>query len=769
MQRWRVTISGNMTEFIPTVIPELIPQAPSFADQGLPESDDCVIFEEESSGGASGPITESWCVLVVDDDPEVHTATRFALSSIIILDRPLRLLHAYSAETARTLLSKESKVAVVLLDVVMESNDAGLTLVRAIRDELILLDVRIILRTGQPGYAPELEVIGRYDINDYKTKAELTHARLITALTAAIRGYRQIVALNESRRGLEMIIQASADLLTRRGIGHFAEGILTQIAALLSVESDGLICVEDNVAGEIPRVVAAAGSYKKSVGCELDQLQDKSISAVLRQAFEQSNNVFEERCSVFFFGSKQGQRLAAYVSTCRSLEQHEKDLLRIYCQNIALAKDNLNLIDRLHQLAYIDPLSQLPNRAAFIESIENVIAAGVCEDIVVIVDVDHFAATAETIGYQDANRLLLQIGRRLREQLPDCMEIARVSGDAFGILGPAGGLAAGRFAEVFEDPIDLGGLALTVGVTSGRIALSGHGKSRGEDIIRSAHLALKRAKEQRRGSDQEFTPALAEGLRQRSNLMQDLRRAIRDREFFLVYQPQVDLLSGRTVGVEALIRWKPNDGDYVSPDRFIDIAENSGLIIPIGDFVMRKACQQLVALREAGNTALRMAVNVSVAQWLDRGFPDMVESILKEHGLPPHTLELEITESVAMQGAGPVREVMLRLRELGLQMALDDFGTGFSSLSYLQLLPLHRLKIDRAFIGGMDKSKPNQILAETVVRLGQNLDLRVIAEGVETEAQAELLRHFGCHEAQGFHYARPMAGHELLEWLGQHQ
>jgi diguanylate cyclase (GGDEF)-like protein len=733
----------------------------------LVDQDDILEFKDEGHAAATPLVKTSWTILVVDDDEDVHAATRFALLSANIFERSLNILHAHSAAEAQSILQKEKNIAVILLDVVMESNDAGLLLVKSIREDLNLQDVRIILRTGQPGYAPELEVINRYDINDYKTKAELTQTRLLTTLTAAIRSYRQIVAINESRRGLEMIIQAGADLLTRRGINHFAEGILTQVAALLSLPPEGMIVAENKSTGQSTKIVAAAGRFSLSIGLCVDELQDDSIRTILHEAFERGENIYGEDASVLFFGSATGQRVAAYIATHRSVEAHEKNLLRIFCQNIALASDNVSLVDRLHQLAYIDPLSQLPNRMGFIEIIEQLLAAGEENQAVAVLDIDHFSATSETIGYRDANKLLTQIGRRLRERLPAAVKIARVSGDAFALIGTANDLEATKLSAIFDEQIDVGGMALTLSATTGRVTLSTLVDSHGEDVLRSAFIALKRAKEQRRGSDYEFTPALAEKLRHRTSLLQDMREAIRNNEFSLVFQPQVDLVTEKPIGVEALIRWKKKNGDYVSPDRFIDVAEHSGVIVQLGEFVMDMACKELALLRNQGYTNLRMAINVSMMQWIDRGFPELVESMLQKYELPPQMVELEITESVAMQGAGPVQEVMLRLRKIGLQMALDDFGTGFSSLSYLQQLPVHRLKIDRAFVGGMEESNRNATLAETVIRLGQNLGLSVIAEGVENVSQANLLRTLGCQEAQGYYYARPMPSADLMSWLSK--
>lgn len=729
---------------------------------------DELLFLDENESATLRASQASWTVLIVDDDEDVHSSTAFALKDARIFDRRITILNAYSAAEARELLAHRPDVAVILLDVVMESKDAGLTLARAIREEMQLHDLRIILRTGQPGYAPEVEVITAYDINDYKTKSELTQTRLLTAMIAALRSYRQILALNDSRRGLEMIIRASADLMTRRGLDHFSQGIITQLAALLSVPAEGLICVIDRENGE-PHVIAAAGPLTSFIGSELRSLDDSRARELIYSAFKERDNLFEPEASVLFLGAQNDLQMAAYVATHRKLERHEQYLLRVFCQNIALANDNLSLIDRLHRLAYQDPLSQLPNRASFVEAITQALQSGGSDPVLIALDIDHFGATNETIGFRDGNQLLMQTGIRLRANLPPEVVVARIGGDTFGLLGDGSALSGSAIRELFSRPIDLSGLSLSVSLSSGRVALNSLESREGEDALRAAFIALKRAKENRRGSEHEFTPALSNHLRDRTTLLQGMRQAIEAQEFFLVYQPQIDLPSGRVVGVEALIRWRRKSGDFISPDRFIDIAETSGLIIVLGEFVMGMACLQLAQLRQAGYNNLRMAINVSMVQWLDSAFIPMVETMLAEHQLPPHLVELEITESVAMQGAEPVRNIMQRLKSLGVQMALDDFGTGFSSLSYLQQLPVDRLKVDKSFVSAMETMAPSRALVETVLRLGQNLGLQIIAEGIETEGQAELLTGMGCHEGQGYLYAKPMPAAQLLEWLAARQ
>jgi EAL domain-containing protein (putative c-di-GMP-specific phosphodiesterase class I) len=237
-------------------------------------------------------------------------------------------------------------------------------------------------------------------------------------------------------------------------------------------------------------------------------------------------------------------------------------------------------------------------------------------------------------------------------------------------------------------------------------------------------------------------------------------------ELFLAYQPQIDLATRRPFGVEALLRWRTEDGRLIPPDRFIPIAEYSGLIIDIGEWVMRNACEELVRLRAAGYCDLTMSVNVSQVQFRHPHFLDMVRRALDESGVPPQFMELEITESMAMEEPDLLTEILAQVKRTGVSIAVDDFGTGFSSLSHLQRLQVDRLKIDRTFVSEITGASRGSSIAEMVIQLGHNLGLSIIAEGVEDERQAQILLGLGCPLAQGFLFSRPLAPDALLEWLG---
>jgi EAL domain-containing protein (putative c-di-GMP-specific phosphodiesterase class I) len=285
------------------------------------------------------------------------------------------------------------------------------------------------------------------------------------------------------------------------------------------------------------------------------------------------------------------------------------------------------------------------------------------------------------------------------------------------------------------------------------------------DALKDANIALKRAKKTRRGGFVMFSSEMGSDIRERVRLLQHLRQAVESERLFIVYQPQVNLVTGQLVGMEALIRWRNEDGTFVPPDRFIPLAEASGMIVAIGDWVLRMACHELVRIQALGYPDLRISVNVSQVQFRHPEFLEKLSAALLDTGIKSKHLELEITESVAMEDADFMLETLHMVRDMGISIAIDDFGTGYSSLSQLRQLPIDRLKIDRAFVSELSQQVSGGHIASMVIELGRNLNLTVIAEGIEEERQAQTLRELGCHEGQGYLYSRPLTSIELREWL----
>lgn len=726
--------------------------------------DEFLTFLDDHVPDAGIGVSPVWRILIVDDNSDVHQATEFALTGMAVLGRQLQFLHAYSAVDAKRVLNEERDIAVILLDVVMESQDAGLALVHVIRKELSLTEVRIILRTGQPGSAPELNAIRDYDINDYKTKSELTRTGLYTVITAGIRSYEQIHTINASRRGLDMVVRASGQLMARQGLREFAAGVITQICALLGLPLGGLVCVQETGCSALPRVIAVSGGFDHAIGEPIDQIDDQVVIDAVLDAFEQRISIFAAQNIVLYFARESGQSMAVYLETANLPDEIDRKLLDIFCSNIAIGLDNAVLYASLHDHAFIDSLLQIPNRLTMVGEVDRILNAKSLESAVALVDISGFSELNDALGHHYGDKLLGGVFSRLREAFPPEVIIGRISGDVFGVLGQSGLVTGSVLRNLFNKPVIVEEVEHPISVVVG-LAILSEIDGDGGDAVKSANIALNRAKRSQTKEACYFTREMEFETRSRVRLLQDLHIAFDHKRLFVVYQPQVRCSDAQVVGAEALLRWRTEDGNFVPPDQFIPIAESSGLIIALGEWVLMTACNEQKRLANQGVANLRMAVNVSVVQFRHPTFLKIVDRVLAVSGIDPKMLELEITESVAMLEADFMLSMLTQLKARGITVAVDDFGTGFSSLSYLEKLDVDRLKIDRSFVSQMMETTSGHRIVEMIVRLGQSLDLAVIAEGVETEAQATMLCKLGCHEAQGYLYGRPMISDDFEIWL----
>lgn len=730
-------------------------------------STDLVQFLDEDPTSAAPETTESraWRILIIDDDVDVHQATLFALDGLSLFGRKLEFLHAHSATEARALLHREADLALILLDVVMETPGAGLDLVDLIRTNPALKNSRIVLRTGQPGYAPEHETILRYDINDYKTKSELTHSKLLTTVTTALRSYEQLCTIEAGRVGLELIVRASGNLIESQGIQNFAAGVMTQLAALLGTAPEGLVCAQGEPGKASYTVLAAAGQFSSLVNKPVHDIGDPQVRALLLQVLASGQSHHGTHETVLYFGQKDGIDMAAYVGTPVTPKDLDYQLLRVFSTNMSACLRNLGLLRRLHTDAYVDPLLRLPNRTRFIDDMAKRLRQGQPGCTLALIDIDDFASVNDLMGHGYGDELLRAFAQQIGQQMGHEVVLARVSSNTFGLLGASEWLSPARITESVAPPVTVFGQPHRVSVTCGLATLD-ESISSGADWLKNASIALKQAKRSSRGGHMFFTPNMAAQSRSRAKLLSDLHTAFGQGKLFMAYQPQVDLHSGALIGMEALLRWRRDDGSLVPPDQFIPIAEQSGLIVSLGDWVLQTACHDMQTLKTEGLQHCHMAVNVSVVQFQSPGFYERVVAALAQSGLQAHELELEITESVAMLGSEMVASMLSRLRQAGLAVAIDDFGTGYSSLSYLEKLPLDRIKIDRAFVNQMGQRSGPRI-AEMITQLGHKLGLRVLAEGIEDASAWQALRDMGCHEGQGFFMARPMDLAALRAWLAQ--
>ncbi|SHJ84335.1 PAS domain S-box-containing protein/diguanylate cyclase (GGDEF) domain-containing protein [Malonomonas rubra DSM 5091] len=440
---------------------------------------------------------------------------------------------------------------------------------------------------------------------------------------------------------------------------------------------------------------------------------------------------------------------------------------------LSMEKDIAERDDQLEFLTHHDPLTNLPNRLRANDRLRHAMdksRRSATQIALLFLDLDRFKNFNDSLGHASGDEILCEVAERLRKQVRESDTIARLGGDEFLVileeLKDAVGAAtlAQKIQGALTEPIRIGGQDLPLTVSIGISTYPGDA-SNAEELLKCAEVAMYRAKEQGRNSYQFYTPDMNAHSHERLLLEADLRKALEQNQLVLHYQPQYELASGRVVGVEALVRWQHPEKGLISPNDFIPLAEETGLIVPLGEWVLKTACQQAVSWQSGGLIDLKIAVNVSARQFRQSGFLDSVNRILNETGLPPRWLELEITESTVMKNVSGTIKIMNQLHRQGISLAIDDFGTGYSSLSYLKRFPLSKLKIDSSFIADITHSANDLSIAKSIVALAETMQMDVLAEGVERQEQQELLQKMGCGYGQGFLFSRPLPATELEPFL----
>ncbi|MBI5330644.1 MAG: EAL domain-containing protein [Betaproteobacteria bacterium] len=429
--------------------------------------------------------------------------------------------------------------------------------------------------------------------------------------------------------------------------------------------------------------------------------------------------------------------------------------------------------EELYYLAHYDALTGIPNRMLFTDRLNQACREALRHDrevALLFVDVDRFKQVNDSMGHAFGDGLLCAIAQRLRECARESDTVARLGGDEFAILmdGVRGRVdaesLAQRLVQAMREPIRIQEREMRVSLSIG-IALYPQDDRDAGALLSKADAAMYEVKTSGRNGFRSFEPGASSYCSEKSSLEAELKRALDHGEFALCYQPQIDLARGMPVGVEALIRWVHPSRGLLAPGSFIEIAEESGLIVPIGDWVLAEACRQLQEWNRQGLPSLRMGVNISALQFRQPDFVKRVKQVLSDSGVDPACVEFELTESMVMQKASAVLDMLNELKAAGVRLSLDDFGTGFSSLGYLTRFPIDRLKIDQSFVRGVDRMPVNASIIRAIAALARSLSLQVVAEGVETEAELGVVCECGCDESQGYLHARPMSPDRLADWL----
>jgi diguanylate cyclase (GGDEF)-like protein/PAS domain S-box-containing protein len=435
--------------------------------------------------------------------------------------------------------------------------------------------------------------------------------------------------------------------------------------------------------------------------------------------------------------------------------------------------DRKSAEQRIQFLAYYDALTGLPNRTLFeLQLVDALSAARWKEDkaALLLLELDRFKIINDSLGHSFGDRLLQEISERVKKGAGENGIVARVGGDEFAILlsnitgDSDAALVARSIVSELTGEFSFLGHSLNISCNIGVSIFPENGID-AQAMRENADVALYSAREDGSNKFRFFTEEMNVRILERLTLENSLGLALDRNELFLVYQPQVDMRTGTITGLEALLRWQHPQLGLVPPARFIGVAENSGMIVRIGEWVMQTACAQAKKWQDAGLPAVPVAVNVSPVQFRQQGFPDLVRDVLRSTGLEPKYLELELTESLLLDNADVMFSILQELREMGVKLAIDDFGTGYSSLGYLRQFQVNRLKIDRSFVKDVADNPDDAAITTAIIRMARALNLEVLAEGVETEAQLSFLRGQNCFEIQGYYFSKPVAVEQVVEQL----
>jgi diguanylate cyclase (GGDEF)-like protein/PAS domain S-box-containing protein len=489
----------------------------------------------------------------------------------------------------------------------------------------------------------------------------------------------------------------------------------------------------------------------------------KKIIKMNKWLDKRSTNHFED-----FIKKQDGTTIPVDINV-RLITISDRQMYLALCRDISEKK---KAEAKIQHMAFHDALTGLPNRWYLQTYMKEYIrsAEGIQGSFnVLLLDLDHFKVINDSLGHQAGDILLQEVANRLRKMLKNNYTLSRLGGDEFILIVPdtfqdQAQNISNQVMRIMEQPFYIQKQKINI-TTS--IGISTYPKD-GEDIntlIKNADIAMYRSKERGRNCFLAFDTSMKEHAQDRMEMEILLREALEKQEFILHYQPKVNVQTGKMIGVEALIRWQKSDGVLVYPNAFIQIAEETGLIVQIGERVIREACLQCKKWHDEGLNDLTVSVNISALQFHKQNLEDLIADILMETGLPPHALELELTESTVMKSPEEATLVLKNLKSLGINISIDDFGTGFSSLSYLRHFPIDILKIDKSFLKNLEQEHANAMISKAVISLAHSLNLKVVAEGVEDNGQLSFLNQEHCDFAQGYYISRPLSLEDLNEYI----
>lgn len=708
-------------------------------------------------------------ILVVDD----NAGKRLALVSVLESLNQNCVTAESGRDALRCLLDQE--FAVILLDVQMPEMD-GFETARLIRSRQRSERTPIIFVTAYVrGETDMLEgySLGAVDFIFTPIIPEILRAKVSVFVELA----QQIQAIKEHEEHLERLVERrtaalTAEIAERRqaevSIRKLSSAMEKVADSIFITDSEGVIeyvnsafviitGYERNEAiGQSPRLIKSGSHDEKFYAQIWEALLRGEVYRNVIVNRRKDGQLYHEAVTITPLTDPQG-RITNYISSGKDMSE------------------SIQAQERLHHLAHHDALTGLPNRMLFVERLKHALQRASHRKravAVMFLDMDRFKMVNDTLGHEAGDQLLQAMATRLKACVREGDTIARFGGDEFaGLLNDIASPEdvapiVGKFLEALAPPFKIDGHELFIGGSIG-VSLYPNDGVDPQTLMKNADTAMYSAK-QRGGNSSEFYYAgMNENALARLGLETGLRHALDRQEFMVHYQPQIDLKSGQAIGFEALLRWERPDSGPVSPQEFIPVLEETGLIVPVGEWMLRTACEQHRAWRAAGQQPLRMAVNISSRQFEAWDLTHIVQRILQETAMPAELLELEITESILMKNTAQDMDALQALSRTGMRFAIDDFGTGYSSLTYLKRFPIDILKIDKAFVRDITDNADDAAIVGAIITMAHSLGIQTLAEGVETCEQVEFLRRQGCDLAQGYYFSQPLPAGEVAQFLAE--
>ncbi|MAL78386.1 MAG: hypothetical protein CMN55_04645 [Sneathiella sp.] len=697
-----------------------------------------------------------------------------SLDTFVFGHVPVVFMIADTAMSAARMLEENPDTAVLIIDVSGDKAEAGLALVKRLRQEAGNRTIRIVLLGEMTETGGDARSFLEYDVSDYRDISAINLPKLFTSLTIALQAYERLISEEDSKQSLQTILDITRELYDVRSVEDFCLTILTQLQVICKDVEDCLFAIPNEHSGELT-ITAGKGIYAPAAKQRLAEVVDEKLFETTLSATLARENIFTDTFSILCIRRDDHLKGIVLLQNRAPLSFLESRQIELICANITLGLENADMFEEIKRLAFNDSLTGLDSRAKFrsdVQShIETVAKPMARKFAVVQFTLEHLPELNIALGHDAGDALLQYVSERLTRLFPKAIALARTSGNGFGLCLPYA-----RDRDLKQIPKTIHrlfeqGLAGRENLPhiSPRIGLAIYpaDADNAAALWRNTNIALANLKVHNGSYFCFYNKEIASDINARVEMNNALRTGIRRNDLSLHFQPQVSLTTGDIVGVEALVRWQREAGNFVAPNEFIPVAESSGLIAPMSEWVLHQACRQRKEWLDAGADGFRIAVNLSLSIFQNDDFVDLIRKTLIDTGCPAHLLELEVTESVIMDNPEQTLKNFRTLRNLGVSFSIDDFGTGYSSLAYLRQLPVSTLKIDKTFIDGLGVDADDAVITRTIISLGQSLGLTVMAEGVETAQQAQMLREENCHHAQGYLFSHPVAAADILPFVAE--